>query len=168
MQDNLEFAQWLKKFWDANAHGDGYDAQGRAYVSCCSIAPEIDKTEEVWSPPPLPSHPRLEPPQLELGYLPALLLEPLQTHPTSNYKISEMPSQMSRDRQKGSREKGTSTLKVSSNPRGRADGPELRSIEVMVQERNKEEELSAGETDFLAKVMEVLYTTAVCPISVVY
>jgi RP/EB family microtubule-associated protein len=33
MQDNLEFAQWLKKFWDANAHGDGYDAQGRAYVS---------------------------------------------------------------------------------------------------------------------------------------
>lgn len=37
MQDNLEFAQWLKKFWDANAHGDGYDAQGRAYVSCCSL-----------------------------------------------------------------------------------------------------------------------------------
>jgi hypothetical protein len=35
----------------------------------------------------------------------------------------------------------------------------------MVQDRNKEEELSAGETDFLAKVMEVLYTTAVCPTS---
>jgi hypothetical protein len=31
----------------------------------------------------------------------------------------------------------------------------------MVQERNKERDLSAGETDFLAKVMEVLYTTAV-------
>jgi len=38
----------------------------------------------------------------------------------------------------------------------------------MVQERNKEEELSAGETDFLAKVMEVLYTTAVRLTSVVY
>ena len=45
---------------------------------------------------------------------------------------------------------------------------ELRSIEVMVQERNKEEELSAGETDFLAKVMEVLYTTAVRPFSTAY
>jgi len=32
----------------------------------------------------------------------------------------------------------------------------------MVQERNKEEGLSPEETDFLAKVMEVLYTTAVC------
>jgi len=30
MQDNLEFAQWLKKFWDANAPGGEYDAQGRA------------------------------------------------------------------------------------------------------------------------------------------
>jgi hypothetical protein len=38
----------------------------------------------------------------------------------------------------------------------------------MVQERNKEEDLTAGETDFLAKVMEVLYTTAVCPIPIVY
>ena len=33
----------------------------------------------------------------------------------------------------------------------------------MVQDRTKEEELSAGENDFLAKVMEVLYTTAVSP-----
>jgi len=33
----------------------------------------------------------------------------------------------------------------------------------MVQDRTKEEELSAGENDFLAKVMEVLYTTAVRP-----
>jgi hypothetical protein len=39
---------------------------------------------------------------------------------------------------------------------------------VMVQERNKEEELSAGETDFLAKVMEVLYTTAVRPFQIIY
>jgi hypothetical protein len=32
----------------------------------------------------------------------------------------------------------------------------------MVQERNKEEDLAAGESDFLARVSEVLYTTAVC------
>ena len=132
MQDNLEFAQWLKKFWDANAHGGGYDAQGRAYVLSCPCTHEIDKTEEVWSPPPLPSRPLPEPPQLELGYLPALLPEPLQTHPISNYKISEMPSQTSRVRQKDSRGKGISTLKVSSTQRGelivriekyRSDGP---------------------------------------------
>jgi hypothetical protein len=121
MQDNLEFAQWLKKFWDANAHGDGYDAQGRAYVSCCSPPAGTDETEEVWSPPPLPSHPPLEHPQLELEYLPELLLEQLQTHPISNYKISEMPSQTSKVRQKGSREKGISTLRVSRYTGVRAD-----------------------------------------------
>jgi hypothetical protein len=121
MQDNLEFAQWLKKFWDANAHGDGYDAQGRAYVSCCSSAPETDKTEEVWSPPPLLLRPPPELQPLELGYLPARLLEPLQTRPISNYKTFEMPSQTSRDRRKGSRGKEISTLKVSYHIRARAD-----------------------------------------------
>lgn len=29
MQDNLEFLQWLKKFWDTNYAGDGYDADAR-------------------------------------------------------------------------------------------------------------------------------------------
>jgi len=29
MQDNLEFLQWTKKFWDANYHGNGYDPVGR-------------------------------------------------------------------------------------------------------------------------------------------
>ncbi|KAJ6556795.1 calponin homology domain-containing protein [Mycena vulgaris] len=29
MQDNLEFLQWLKKFWDANYGGGEYDAVGR-------------------------------------------------------------------------------------------------------------------------------------------
>jgi len=30
MQDNLEFLQWLKKFWDQNWDGTEYDAAGRA------------------------------------------------------------------------------------------------------------------------------------------
>ncbi|KAH8108536.1 EB1 domain-containing protein [Phellopilus nigrolimitatus] len=29
MQDNLEFLQWIKKFWDSNYGGQGYDAVGR-------------------------------------------------------------------------------------------------------------------------------------------
>lgn len=29
MQDNLEFGQWIKKFWDANFPGTEYDAEGR-------------------------------------------------------------------------------------------------------------------------------------------
>lgn len=29
MQDNLEFTQWLKKFWDAEWPGEEYDAVGR-------------------------------------------------------------------------------------------------------------------------------------------
>jgi RP/EB family microtubule-associated protein len=32
MQDNLEFLQWLKKYWDANHSGHMYDAAGRSYV----------------------------------------------------------------------------------------------------------------------------------------
>lgn len=30
MQDNLEFMQWLKKFWDANSRGETYNAVERA------------------------------------------------------------------------------------------------------------------------------------------
>lgn len=30
MQDNLEFLQWLKKFWDGNTRTGDYDASGRA------------------------------------------------------------------------------------------------------------------------------------------
>jgi len=29
MQDNLEFLQWIKRFWDANYGGQGYDAVAR-------------------------------------------------------------------------------------------------------------------------------------------
>ncbi|KAF9198537.1 hypothetical protein BGZ49_000623, partial [Haplosporangium sp. Z 27] len=29
LQDNLEFLQWIKKFWDANFPGDSYDALAR-------------------------------------------------------------------------------------------------------------------------------------------
>ncbi|KAG0338721.1 hypothetical protein BG004_007103 [Podila humilis] len=29
MQDNLEFLQWVKRFWDHNYPGDSYDAAGR-------------------------------------------------------------------------------------------------------------------------------------------
>ena len=29
MQDNLEFLQWLKRFWDQNYPGGEYDAVGR-------------------------------------------------------------------------------------------------------------------------------------------
>ncbi|KAG6372764.1 calponin homology domain-containing protein [Boletus reticuloceps] len=29
MQDNLEFLQWIKRFWDSNYGGQGYDAVGR-------------------------------------------------------------------------------------------------------------------------------------------
>lgn len=34
MQDNLEFLQWMKKYWDMHSRGEGYDAQARACVFC--------------------------------------------------------------------------------------------------------------------------------------
>ncbi|KAJ9102602.1 hypothetical protein QFC21_003003 [Naganishia friedmannii] len=38
MQDNLEFTQWLKKFWDAHWHGEEYDPIGRAGGQVASVA----------------------------------------------------------------------------------------------------------------------------------
>lgn len=32
MQDNLEFLQWMKKFWDANSPGQVYNASERTCV----------------------------------------------------------------------------------------------------------------------------------------
>lgn len=29
MQDNLEFLQWMKKFWDSNSRGEEYNALER-------------------------------------------------------------------------------------------------------------------------------------------
>ncbi|KAN0064290.1 microtubule integrity protein mal3 [Thecaphora frezii] len=40
MQDNLEFLQWVKKFWDNNFPGNPYDAEGR-------------RAGQVAAPPPL-------------------------------------------------------------------------------------------------------------------
>jgi RP/EB family microtubule-associated protein len=43
MQDNLEFLQWMKRFWDANYGGAGYDAvarrKGAALEPPATIAP---------------------------------------------------------------------------------------------------------------------------------
>jgi len=43
MQDNLEFLQWMKRFWDANYGGQGYDAvarrKGAALEAPATIAP---------------------------------------------------------------------------------------------------------------------------------
>ncbi|TFK22931.1 hypothetical protein FA15DRAFT_671027 [Coprinopsis marcescibilis] len=43
MQDNLEFMQWIKRFWDANYGGQGYDAvarrKGAALDAPATIAP---------------------------------------------------------------------------------------------------------------------------------
>ncbi|KAJ9092179.1 hypothetical protein QFC20_007452 [Naganishia adeliensis] len=38
MQDNLEFTQWLKKFWEAHWHGEEYDPVGRAGGQVASVA----------------------------------------------------------------------------------------------------------------------------------
>ncbi|KDR77479.1 hypothetical protein GALMADRAFT_245651 [Galerina marginata CBS 339.88] len=43
MQDNLEFLQWMKRFWDSNYGGQGYDAvarrKGAALEAPATIAP---------------------------------------------------------------------------------------------------------------------------------
>ncbi|KZZ96444.1 Calponin-domain containing protein [Ascosphaera apis ARSEF 7405] len=38
MQDNLEFLQWIKRFWDQNYPGGEYDALGRRKASGASPA----------------------------------------------------------------------------------------------------------------------------------
>ncbi|KAG6836148.1 hypothetical protein H0H93_010917 [Arthromyces matolae] len=41
MQDNLEFLQWMKRFWDTNYGGQGYDAVGRREGSVVDVPATI-------------------------------------------------------------------------------------------------------------------------------
>lgn len=48
MQDNLEFLQWMKKYWDMHSRGEGYDAQARACVFC--VSPQESITDQTLVP----------------------------------------------------------------------------------------------------------------------
>lgn len=57
-QDNFEFLQWFKKFFDANYDGreyDGYEARG-----CIPLGSGVDGTHNLSNPQlvPLPAHPK--------------------------------------------------------------------------------------------------------------
>lgn len=45
MQDNLEFIQWLKKFWDANWDGQEYDPVGRAGGQVAAVPASTHRTQ---------------------------------------------------------------------------------------------------------------------------
>jgi len=54
-QDNLEFLQWMKKFWDEHFPGGAYDAAGRRKATLGgAMAGPIDKAGAVSRPAPRP------------------------------------------------------------------------------------------------------------------
>lgn len=62
-QDNFEFLQWFKKFFDANYDGreyDAYDARG-----CIPLGSGVDGTHNLSNPQLVPLPPQSRPPQMQ-------------------------------------------------------------------------------------------------------
>ncbi|XP_039276594.1 microtubule-associated protein RP/EB family member 3 isoform X4 [Nilaparvata lugens] len=152
-QDNFEFLQWFKKFFDANYNGQDYDALGARGGDPMGMggAPKSASSAHVAArraPPPAAtrptgmgmvqrSQPRAAPP---LASAPARSAS--GNHRGDGGKIDELNSQMM-------------DMKLT------VDGLEkerdfyfskLRDIEVLCQEQD-------GETPFIKKIMAILYAT---------
>lgn len=66
-QDNFEFLQWFKKFFDANYDGreyDAYDARG-----CIPLGSGVDGTHTLSNPQLVPLPPQTKPPQMQQRHI---------------------------------------------------------------------------------------------------
>ncbi|CAD6571645.1 MAG: hypothetical protein TREMPRED_000334 [Tremellales sp. Tagirdzhanova-0007] len=134
MQDNLEFLQWLKKYWDTNSRGEGYDAVGRAG----GIVPT--------APPP--------------SRAPAAGSRANARTPISAAG-SRTVSTASSVQMNGLRAQVAEIQASCDGLEKERDFyfDKLRSIELIVQQRTAIEGMEVGERDTLAKLQEILYST---------
>ncbi|KAK4685650.1 microtubule-associated protein, RP/EB family, partial [Tremellales sp. Uapishka_1] len=133
MQDNLEFLQWMKKYWDLHSRGDGYDAAGRAggIVQATSRAP-INNARTATA--------RTRTPVTAAGR--STSFAGSQQMQVLNTQVHEMQ------------------LHCESLEKERDFYfNKLRDIEVIVQERSNVETVDAGERVMLGRLQEILYST---------
>ncbi|WRT67425.1 uncharacterized protein IL334_004396 [Kwoniella shivajii] len=144
MQDNLEFLQWMKKFWDTNSGGMGYDAQGRAGGAIPS-QPQPSRTT---------SSSRTAPSSFSRSAATAGgggggLGASRQVSSASAAQVAQMQARVAEIEAHSE-----SLLKERD-----FYFDKLRNIELIVQERSAVEGVTQEENDVMAKIQEILYAT---------
>ncbi|XP_012252903.1 microtubule-associated protein RP/EB family member 1 isoform X2 [Athalia rosae] len=157
-QDNFEFLQWFKKFFDANYDGreyDGYEARG-----CIPLGSGVDGTHNLSNPQlvPLPSHPKQ--PQMQQKHIQQRNALPKQQSVPKVQRPAPKPAAVGSRGDSGKIEELSAQmmeLKIT------VDGLEkerdfyfgkLRDIEVMCQDCDNGE-----PPQIVQKILDVLYAT---------
>lgn len=166
MQDNLEFAQWIKKFWDAQFSGEQYDAEGRR-GGAAAVPPPLVGAVSVGaargvSAAPAPAR-RAAPAPRAAAAAPIRRTVPAAAgRAVPNETIQALTAQMDE-------------MKVSVDSLEKERDfyfAKLRDIEILVQERlaiiaeqlpqpeeGAEEEVGTEEQESLKQIQAILYST---------
>nr|CAD7198830.1 unnamed protein product [Timema douglasi] len=156
-QDNFEFLQWFKKFFDANYDGreyDGYEARGGASLGSGSRNGSMGQLPVVMAPPVRPA-PKAAPPPPR----PAMVRQPVpQAKPVPNRSSGPRPAVANQRGDTKIDELETQMMDMKLT----VDGLEkerdfyfgkLRDIEMMCQEHDSE------QNPILQKILDILYAT---------
>ncbi|WVW82771.1 hypothetical protein I302_104782 [Kwoniella bestiolae CBS 10118] len=139
MQDNLEFLQWMKKYWDMNSGGIAYDAEGRAGGAIPTAPPPTSRTA---SSSARAAYSR---PGAGIGSAGASR----QVSSASAAQVAQMQARVAEIEAHSE-----SLLKERD-----FYFDKLRNIELIVQERMAVEGVTQEESDVMAKIQEILYAT---------
>ncbi|KIR39193.1 RP/EB family microtubule-associated protein [Cryptococcus deuterogattii 99/473] len=137
MQDNLEFLQWMKKYWDMHSRGEGYDAQARAGghiagVTTSSSRPTAARTR--------PAH---------VGGSAAGSRSVSSAGQANSAQVAAMQARVA---------------EIEAHSEGLLKERDfyfdkLRNIELIVQERLAVEGIAPEESDVMTKIQDILYAT---------
>ncbi|WVR05429.1 hypothetical protein IAU60_002444 [Kwoniella sp. DSM 27419] len=136
MQDNLEFLQWMKKYWDVNSGGQVYDAQGRANGAIVSAPPPTSRATS----------------GARSFTRPAASAAGAGSRSVSSASAAQVAQMQAR------------VAEIEAHSEGLLKERDfyfdkLRNIELIVQERTAIEGISAEESEVMAKIQEILYAT---------
>ncbi|WVQ78490.1 hypothetical protein IAT38_000576 [Cryptococcus sp. DSM 104549] len=138
MQDNLEFLQWMKKYWDMHSRGEGYDAQGRAGGSIPSAASSSRAPSTSRAPVSRAAVTRA-----------AGTARSASGSAASSAQVAAMQARVA---------------EIEAHSEGLLKERDfyfdkLRNIELIVQDRMATEGITQDESDVMAKIQEILYAT---------
>lgn len=151
MQDNLEFLQWMKKFWDANSRGDVYNASER-YVTTPNSADASGAVSTSSSSGPRTSAARAP----MASRAPGSVGRPSGIGGQARAPSAQSAAQI--------QQLTAQVLEMQTQCEGLEKERDfyfakLRSIELIVGDRINLEHIEPEERDTLAKIQEVLYQT---------
>ncbi|WWC69146.1 uncharacterized protein I206_103082 [Kwoniella pini CBS 10737] len=137
MQDNLEFLQWMKKFWDTESGGIAYNAEARAGRTITSAPPPTSRTTS--------SSARSTFSRPGVGVAGGSR----QVSSASAAQVAQMQARVAEIEAHSD-----SLLKERD-----FYFDKLRNIELIVQERTAIEGITQEESEVMAKIQEILYAT---------